>query len=77
MLYPNAIIEGFEPEKETFLCLQENIKNNSLKDVKLHKVALSNKEGKIDFFSDPETPGSLIMSTMKERMPKEKQSVNA
>lgn len=77
MLYPKARIEAFEPGNETYSCLEENVRNNFPDSVVTHKAALSNREGTIDFYYDPDNPGSLLMSTRKERMPKEKQQVNA
>jgi FkbM family methyltransferase len=43
----------------------------------VHKAALSNKEGIIDFYFDQENLGSLCMSTKQERMPKQRRSVEA
>jgi Methyltransferase FkbM domain len=43
----------------------------------VHKAALSNKEGIIDFYFDQKNLGSLCMSTRQERMPKQKRSVKA
>ncbi len=77
MLYPNSHIVAFEPENETYLCLDKNVKKNFLNSVTIHKAALSNKEGKIELFYDQDNAGSLIMSTKQERIPKQKQIVNA
>lgn len=75
MMYPESRIVGFEPGDEAFLCLEENVKNNLLKFVTVHKVALSDREGYTDFYYDPEDPGSLYMSTIQERFPKQKRRV--
>ena len=77
MLYPDSRIEAFEPGKETYSSLEENIRNNHLNSVVTRNGALSNREGVIDFYYDQDNTGSLIMSTRKERMPKQKQSVDA
>jgi FkbM family methyltransferase len=77
MLYPNSQILGFEPEEETFSCLEKNVKNNFMNSVVIHKVALSNKEGIIDFYYDPENVGSLNMSTKQKKMSKQNQKVKA
>lgn len=78
MLYPKSRILAFEPGEEPFLCLEENVKNNNLlNSVKVHKAALSNREGTVDLYYDPDNLGSLVMSTKQERMPKQRQSVEA
>ena len=50
-LYPEAIIECFEPDKETFMILEKNIKNNNLKDVNCHNKAVSWKSWELEFYS--------------------------
>jgi FkbM family methyltransferase len=50
LLYPNAEVLGFEPDPASFRFLKKNIENNNLKDVKLIKKALSNKNDKILFY---------------------------
>jgi FkbM family methyltransferase len=64
-IYPNARIVGFEPDPATFKKLTENVEQNHLHDVALHQCALSDKEGTIEFFHKQ---GSLVMSTLKERI---------
>lgn len=77
-LYPHSRILAFEPGEEAFACLKENIRNNKLLNtVQASRSALSNKEGTIEFFYDPDSLGSLIMSTKQERMPKKSRSVEA
>lgn len=61
-LYPGARIESFEPDPKTFGLLQNNVTRNRLPDVITHNCALWDENGKIDFFIDPATPGSLGMS---------------
>jgi FkbM family methyltransferase len=77
MIYPNSEILAFEPDKDAFGCLAENIKANGLHAVLPNQKALSNKEGSVDFYYDQDNPGSPHMSTLKERMPKQKQAVEA
>lgn len=77
MLYPDSEILAFEPCAEAFFCLERNIRNNNLNSVLIYKKALSNKEGTIDFYYDQNDSGSLLMSTKQERMPKQKQTVEA
>jgi FkbM family methyltransferase len=67
ILYPNSKIIAFEPDIETFKILKMNVERNNLEDVELFNKAISNTEGMIDFYIDPNHPGSLIMSTKKER----------
>lgn len=46
--FPNAKVMSFEPDERIFEMLKDNSKE--LKKVFLHNVALSNKNGKIDFY---------------------------
>lgn len=62
-LYPKCIVYSFEPDKKTFKLLQRNIRKNKLKNVFLFNLALSDKNGTVDFYSDSKNPGSLIMTT--------------
>lgn len=68
-LYPGSRIIAFEPDRRTFDVLRTNVRNNHLENVELHNQAISPSEGSIDFFSDPSHPGSLTMSTARERFP--------
>src|SRR3989338_3208429 len=70
-LYPESIIYAFEPDPETFILLKKNVRQNKLKNVHLFNTAISNVNVKIDFFIDSKNPGSLIMSSRRERMPKD------
>jgi len=71
-LYPKSEIYAFEPDRNTYELLKKNVSQNKLKDVHLFNTAISDRDGKIDFFIDLNNPGALIMSTKQERMPKEK-----
>ena len=75
-LYPESEVYAFEPDKKTFEVLKKNISQNSLKNVHLFNSAVTDKNGKIDFFIDSKSPGSLVMSTKQERMPKDKVTVD-
>jgi FkbM family methyltransferase len=66
-IYPECSITAFEPEPETFSTLSKNIALNKLTDVAVHNVAVSDKYGEISFYSDPEIPGSGMMSMMEAR----------
>ena len=70
-LYPESRIIGFEPDKRTFQTLERNVKINKLHNVQVHNKAVSDKNEEIDFYYDPDVPGSECMSTIKERMPKQ------
>lgn len=75
LLYPQSEITAFEPDPEAFACLERNVHENGFANVKVHRLALSNREGELDFYYDPADPGSLRMSAVRERMPKQKQVV--
>jgi FkbM family methyltransferase len=75
LLYPQSEITAFEPDREAFACLERNVRENGFAGVKVHRLALSNREGELDFYYDPADPGSLRMSAVRERMPKQKQVV--
>jgi FkbM family methyltransferase len=68
-LYPASRIIAFEPDRETFDVLQSNVQKNQLENVELHNQAIYPTDGCIEFFSDPSHPGSLAMSTARERFP--------
>lgn len=67
-LYPNARIEAFEPDPSTFGLLEKNVANNGLVNVITENCALWDENGIIDFFVDPGTPGSLLMSADQSRL---------
>jgi len=49
-LYPNAKIKVFEPSPDVALLLKKNIEQNSLQNVSVHDVALSDSVGTINIF---------------------------
>lgn len=59
-LYPDARVIGFEPAPGTFNLLSENIRQNGLKNVVLHRKAVGNKEGKTTFYGDDSVTSSLF-----------------
>ena len=67
MLYPEADVIAFEPDIRAFECAQNNIQDNSLKNVNLINAAILDKDGEIPFYFDDKTPGSLCMSTNPDR----------
>ena len=68
-LFPAASIKAFEPSAGAFACLQANVLQNSLKDVRPHNLALAGQAGKLDFFVPPDNPGHLCMSISAGRTP--------
>jgi FkbM family methyltransferase len=75
-LYPESEIYAFEPDKITFEMLTKNVLQNKLKNVYLFNSAISDRNGIIDLYVDHNSPGSLLMHTKPERIPKEKVTVN-
>jgi FkbM family methyltransferase len=76
-LYPGAKVLGFEPDERAYACLERNISANRLGDVTVRNAALALRAGKIRFFSDPERPGDLRMSSIAERLPGPSREVDA
>src|SRR5215469_6572745 len=68
-LYPASRIIAFEPDRPTFEVLQSNVQNNHLANVEFHNAGIYPTDGRIEFYSDPGRPGSLAMSTARERFP--------
>jgi len=58
-LFPNAKIIAFEPDKEIFKLLQENVKTFGLKDVELVNNAVWNKSEALTFFHEGALAGSV------------------
>ena len=78
MLYPEAKITCFEPDDQTFSVLKHNIESNGIQGVEMHKKAIASHDGVIDFYNIDDNQGSLVMSTIKERVPSgKKNSVEA
>lgn len=65
-LFPDARIMAFEPNPNTLRLLQKNVEANGIRDVELHDIALSDREGEISFFVSSD-PGTLLGSTRKDR----------
>ena len=57
--YPNARIIAFEPDPEIFRILEENVRRNSLKDVRLINAGLDEKSGETAFVPDGSAGGHL------------------
>lgn len=71
-LYPDSKIYSFEPDKETYKKLSENISRNKLKNVFLYNKAIHNTNKQLIFYVDKETAGSLGMSLNKSDLLKKK-----
>jgi FkbM family methyltransferase len=67
-LYPDARIVGFEPDRETYEVLAENMRMNRCGDVVLFNTAISDSVGSVTLYHDTGTPGSPRQSTRKERL---------
>jgi FkbM family methyltransferase len=65
-LYPDSIIWAFEPNPLAFQLLSKNVTQNNLTNVELRNVALSNRDGSIEFFTKGKQ-GMLVASIIKER----------
>ncbi len=58
-LFPNAKIYSFEPLPTNFAKASANIKSFEIKSVQLHNLALSDNNGKADFYTSSGHPESL------------------
>ena len=65
-LYPGSTVYCFEPNPSVYKLLEANVKRNDLTGVELFNLALSDKEGSLDFYVGDEK-GSFISSTDSSR----------
>jgi FkbM family methyltransferase len=77
LLFPFSRIRCFEPDPCTFLLLEKNVSANHLADMTRHNVVLRDEDSCIPFYTDPATPGSLLMSTKSDRQSRQAVSVPA
>lgn len=75
-IYPESEIIGFEPDIYAHKVLSKNVSENNLTNTTVHQKALTDKDGKIDFFYDPDNTSALHMSIMEERESKSKVEVD-
>ncbi len=68
LIYPKSKIICFEPDKYTFSLLRENVESNSIQDIEIHNKAVADYDGEIDFYNIEDNQGSIVMSTVKERV---------
>jgi FkbM family methyltransferase len=61
-LYPESTVLAFEPDRATFNLLEKNVRGNNLKNVEIFNKAVSDSDGTIEFYSNPNNPGALTMS---------------
>lgn len=66
MLYPESTIVAFEPNPNLYALLDKNVKDNHLKNIELHKEAVSGEAGEISFFIN-ENLGSFLSSKFQHR----------
>lgn len=59
-LYPQARIVAFEPDKEIFQVMQDNVKAFGLQDVTLVNKAVWDKTEQLSFFNEGSLAGSLV-----------------
>lgn len=76
-LYPKARILAFEPDRDAFACLSDNVRANDIHGVDLYERALSDEDGETQFFFDPDQPGSRKHSIVAERVPVASRRVQA
>lgn len=74
-LYPGSTVLAFEPDRATFNLLEKNVRGNNLKNVEIFNKAVSDSDGTIEFYSNPDNPGALTMSIYSTWNP-EKMSYN-
>lgn len=67
ILYPNSKILGFEPNKETFEILENNIKANNVKDVRIINSAVYNREGTLLFYIDKKSEKTSVYNTVDKK----------
>jgi FkbM family methyltransferase len=65
-LFPESRVMALEPDPESFKTLEENVQRNRLADVTLMNAAVSDKDGTVDFFMNPDNPGDLGMSVIRQ-----------
>ncbi|HPA07586.1 MAG TPA: FkbM family methyltransferase [Methanoregulaceae archaeon] len=75
--YPNSKIFAFEPDEEIFALLKKNTIQNSLDNVNIFNLALSDSKGVKNFFYDENRKTSNIGSgsLIEERNPKNRKNV--
>ena len=75
--FPKAEIIAFEPNDESFRCLQHNVEENGLQGVTIHNKALLDHPGDVSLYRDPDDPTSGCSSLLRDRMPGDEQPAQA
>ena len=65
--YPNHLIYAFEPEKEIYEILKENIATFNLENVKLFNKAVWDKEEVLEFYTDKGMGGRVVSSYVNQK----------
>jgi FkbM family methyltransferase len=65
--YPNANIFAFEPIKNTFDILSENIRINSFKNINIFNFGIADKSGEVEFYFNNDRPGATSMVNLLNR----------
>lgn len=68
ILYPDSLMEAYEADPLTCEVLRKNIRDFGFDKVKVQNLAITNKNGKTNFFVDKNGSGSPLMSTNQLRI---------
>lgn len=63
-LYPESTIYAFEPNMSSYSLLESNTHSNNFSKVKIENIAIGDKNSRINFFFDPNDPGSIVASSL-------------
>lgn len=67
-IYPNCVIEAYEADPATFKILRENVQSYEYKKTEVNNLAVTNKNGEVNFYTSKEGAGSPLMSTDPARI---------
>ena len=67
-IYPDSIIHAFEPDPYAFERLQKFVTSNQLSSVFLYNMALGNKDGVIDFYTNKNDHGLCMSVVPREEL---------
>jgi FkbM family methyltransferase len=71
--YPQARILAFEADPTTAAVLRKNVEQNNLKNVWVHNVLLTDRDGELPFYVEADREGSLMMSANRDRPSKSRE----
>lgn len=69
-LYPDSIVEAFEPDKKIFEILKSNCNNFNLDNVSLINKGIWTKDGETNFLSDGADGGKIILNNNRKSLDK-------